>query len=175
MNAKPVWLAAMSEYVPPLAMIAALGCGAWRPREKRRRKALQFVANSLCNIVATDRRYPNEVRRHHPEGGRLVLDILEHRCILNDSDVGAIGIVDRLASWFEAQLTAAQIPASRICSARVAVEYTAAERTYLASGRVWEMYFSLQSEVGTAEHSYVGASPSCTAAIPYGIGAIVAW
>lgn len=176
MNGKPVlWLAALVGCVPPLTLVTELGRSTWPVRERRRHKALQFVANSLCNVVAADRRYPNEVRQNHPEGGRLVLDILGHHCTLNDTDIHTIGIVDRLSNWFDLQLADAQIPASRICTARVDVEYTAAERTYVASGRVWEMHFSLRSEIATRDQSYVGITPECMAAVPYGVGAIVAW
>ncbi len=176
MNIRPVlWLAALTECVPPFAIVSQIGQAAWPVRDKRRRRALQTVANSLCNVIAADRRYPNEVRRNHPEGGRLVLDILERRCTLNNARVDTIGIVDRLSSWFHNELYDARIPENGISSVRVDVEYTAAERTYLASGRVWEMHFSLRSEIGAAGESYVGITPACTAAIPYGIGAIVAW
>lgn len=175
MSSKPVlWLAALAECVPPFAIVSQLSQSAWPPRERRRRRALQAVANSLCNVVAADRRYPNEVRRNHPEGGRLVLDILTRRCTLNDADVDTIGMVDRLGSWLRSQLDGAHIPEARIRFARVDVDYTAAERTYLASGRVWEMHFSLRSEIGTLDQSYVGITAACTAAVPYGIGAI-AW
>ncbi|MEO6866148.1 MAG: hypothetical protein ABI229_11890 [Gemmatimonadaceae bacterium] len=176
MQIKPVqWLAALTEWVPPFAMVSQLGEGIWPSLEHKRDRSLQMVANSLCNVVAADRRYPNEVRLNHPEGGRLVLDILTQRCTLNDTDVDRIGMVDRLSCWFQTQLDDAQIPEARIRFARVDVEYTAAERTYLASGRVWEMHFSLRSEVATMNQSYVGVTPACTAAVPYGIGAIVAW
>jgi hypothetical protein len=176
MSTKPVlWLAAIAEYMPPLAMVSELGRTAWPPRAKQRRRALQAVANSLCTVVTEDRRYPNEVRLNLPEGGRLKLDLLTRRCTLDDTDIVAIGIVDRLSSWLHRQLGDAKISADGICCACVDVEYTARERTYLASGRVWEMRFSLRSEVTTQDQCYVGTTASCTAAVPYGVGAMAAW
>ncbi|HEY5086743.1 MAG TPA: hypothetical protein VII66_05210, partial [Gemmatimonadaceae bacterium] len=159
----------------PLTIVSEIGRTAWAPGSKQRRRTLQSVANSLCNVVAEDRRYPNEVRLNHPQGGRLVLDLLSRRCTLNDTDVDRIGLVDRLSNWLHSQLDDARIQEVRICSARVEVEYTAAERTYLASGRVWEMCFSLRSELATPDQSYVGVTPTCTAAVPYGVGAMVSW
>ena len=176
MSSKPeLWLAALAECVPPFAIVSQIGQYARPLRERRRRRSLQVVANALCNVVAADRRYPNEVRREHPEGGRLVMDILARRCILNDAAVDPLGVVDRLGIWLRHQLGEAAIPEEWIRCVRVAVEYTAAERTYLASGRVWEMDFSLRSEIETPEASYFGVTPACTAAVPYGIGALVAW
>jgi hypothetical protein len=125
--------------------------------------------------VAADRRYPNEVRLNRPSGGRLVIDILARRCTCENTDVTGIGLADRLGQWFHGQLDSAQIPEDRISCARVEVEYTAEERTYLASGRVWEMHFSLRSEIATPEETYIGSTPSCVAAVPYGVGALVAW
>lgn len=176
MSTKPeMWLAALAECVPPFAIVSQIGQYARPLRERRRRRSLQVVANALCNVLAADRRYPNEVRREHPEGGRLVMDILARRCILNDAAVDPLGVVDRLGRWLHHQLGEAGIPEEWIRRARVAVEYTAVERTYLASGRVWEMDFSLRSEIETPEASYFGVTPACTAAVPYGIGALVAW
>lgn len=176
MNARStVWLAALTDYVPPLALMSELGRSAWPSRDRRNRRAFQTVANSLCNMVTADRRYPNEVRLNHPQGGRLVFDVLTRRCTLNDADVNAIGLVDRLRLWLHAQLDNARIPEDRICCVRLAMDYTAAERTYLASGRVWEMTFSLRSEVVTLDQSYVGTAPACKAAVPYGVGALVCW
>jgi len=176
MNARPtLWLAALTDYIPPLALMSEIGLSAWPQRDKHSRKALQSVANSLCNMVTTDRRYPNEVRLNHPQGGLLALDILTRRCTLNDADVNAIGIVDRLRLWLHTQLDNARIPEDRICCVRLEMDYTAGERTYLASGRVWEMHFSLRSEVVTLDQSYVGTAPACTAAVPYGVGALIAW
>ena len=176
MNARPtLWLAALTDYVPPLALVSEMGRNAWIRRDRQRHKALQTVANSLCNMVTVDRRYPNEVRLNHPHGGLLVLDVLTRRCTLNDADVNAIGLVDRLRLWLHAQLDNARIPQDRICCVRLEMDYTAGERTYLASGRVWEMQFSLRSEVATLDQSYVGTAPACTAAVPYGIGALIAW
>jgi hypothetical protein len=170
-----LWFSALAEYVPPLAIVSGIGRGLWRPGEERHRQALQSVATSLCNVVASDRRYPNEVRRNHPHGGRLVLDILTRSCTHNEASVATIGMVDRLNSWLLAELDDSQIPGDRICGVRVEVEYTAAERTYIASGRVWEMQFSLRSEVETPDQSYVGVTPGCMASVPYGIGAAMAW
>jgi hypothetical protein len=131
MNSKPLlWLAALAECVPPFAVVSQIEQYAKPLRERRRCRSLQIVANSLCNVVAADRRYPNEVRRQHPDGGRLVLDILARRCILNDTDVDIMGVVDRLSRWLDTQLVEAEIPEAWICRARVAVDYTAAERTY---------------------------------------------
>ena len=176
MNARPtLWLAALTDYVLPLALVSEFGRNAWPQRDKQRHRALQAVANSLCNMVAMDRRYPNEVRLNHPQGGLLVLDVLGRRCTLNDADVTAIGLVDRLALWLDAQLDSVRIPEDRIRDVRLEMDYTASERTYLASGRVWEMQFSLRSEVVTLDQSYVGTAPPCTAAVPYGVGALTGW
>lgn len=176
MSTKPVlWLAAIAEYMPPLALVSELGRAAWPQRERQRRRALQAVANSLCTVVTEDRRYPNEVRLNLPEGGRLKLDLLTRRCTLDDADIGTIGIVDRLSSWLLRQLGDARIPADGICGARVDVDYTAGEKTYIVSGRVWEMRFSLRSELATRDQCYVGTTAACTAAVPYGVGAMIAW
>jgi len=176
MNARPtLWLAALTDYVLPLTLVSEFGRNAWPQRDKQRHRALQAVANSLCNMVAMDRRYPNEVRLNHPQGGLLVLDVLGRRCTLNDAGVTAIGLVDRLALWLDAQLDSVRIPEDRIRDVRLEMDYTASERTYLASGRVWEMQFSLRSEVVTLDQSYVGTAPPCTAAVPYGVGALTGW
>lgn len=176
MSTRPtMWLAAITDYVVPISLVSEFGRNAWAPRDRQRRRALQTVANSLCNMVTTDRRYPNEVRLNHPHGGLLVLDVLTRRCTLNDADVNAIGLVDRLRLWLHAQLDNARIPEDRICCVRLEMDYTASERTYLASGRVWEMHFSLRSEVVTLDQSYVATTSACTAAVPYGVGALVAW
>ena len=176
MNARPtLWLAALTDYVLPLTLVSEFGRNAWPQRDKQRHRALQAVANSLCNMVAMDRRYPNEVRLNHPQGGLLVLDVLGRRCTLNDADVTAIGLVDRLALWLDAQLDSVRIPEDRIRDVRLEMDYTASVRTYLASGRVWEMQFSLRSEVVTLDQSYVGTAPPCTAAVPYGVGALTGW
>jgi hypothetical protein len=170
-----MWLATIAEYLPPIAIVTVMYRNTVAPREKRRRKALQALANSLCNVVTEDRRYPNEVRLNLPDDGRLVLDLINHRCTVNDSEVGTIGLVDRLNAWLYRQLGDARIPADGICGARIDVNYTASEHTYLASGRVWEMRFSLRSELETPDQCYVGTSATCTAAVPYGVGALVSW
>lgn len=176
MSTKSVlWLAAIAEYMPPIAIVTELGWHSRAPREKQRHKALQAVANSICNVVADDRRYPNEVRLNLPGGGRLVLDLINRRCTLNDADVDTLGIVDRLSAWLYRQLGNARIPADGISGARIDVNYTASERTYLASGRVWEMQFSLRSELATPDQCYVGTTTACTAAVPYGVGALASW
>ena len=170
-----VWLSALTEYVQPLAFAAALGYDRWPPRRRKREQALQTVANSICNIVATDRRYPNEVRRHHPEGGRLVMDILEQRCIVNDSDVDVLRIVGRLGDWLDSHLTASGLGRELVSVARVGVDYSTADRNYLMSGRVWEMRFSLRSEIVAQDMSVVATTPECTAAVPYGTGSPASW
>lgn len=176
MSTRPtLWLAALTDYMPPLALVSELGRTAWNQRDRHRHRALQTVANSLCNMVTVDCRCPNEVRLNHPQGGLLVLDVLARRCTLNDAAVDTIGLVDRIRLWLHNQLDNARIPEDRIRSVRLEMEYTAAERTYLASGRVWEMNFSLRSEVVTLDQSYVGTAPACIAAVPYGVGALVAW
>ena len=170
-----LWLSALSDYVQPVALAAALGYGSWPRQQKKQRRALQFVANSLCDVVASDRRCPNEIRRHYPQSGRLVIDILQRRCTLDDSDARSLGIVDRLGYWLETQLTNTGIRMERVSAARVDVDYTAVERTYLVSGRVWEMNFSLRSEIVAHEQSFVATSTDCTAAVPYGTGLIAPW
>lgn len=170
-----LWLSAFTEYVQPMALAATLGYDRWPPRRRKRQQALQSVANSICNIVATDRRYPNEVRCHHPEGGRLVMDILEHRCIVNDADVEVLAIVERLGHWLDDQLTIMGIGRDRVAAARVGVDYSTADRNYLMGGRVWEMRFSLQSEIVAHDRSFVATTPECTAAVPYGTGSIASW
>jgi len=176
MNTKSVfWIAAIAGYIPPLGVVSEFGRMSWPRTESRRRRALQAVANSLCTVLTEDRRYPNEVRLNLPEGGRLSLDLLTRRCTLNDIDIGTIGIVDRLSLWLHRQLGSAQIPEERIHAARIDVDYTAADRTYLARGRVWEMRFSLRSELAAGDKCYVGTAAPCTAAVPYGVGAIIAW
>ncbi|MDQ2668808.1 MAG: ferrous iron transport protein A [Gemmatimonadota bacterium] len=169
-----LWLSALSEYVQPVALAATLGYDNWPTRQRKRRRVLQYVANSLCNVVAADRRYPNEIRRHCPQSGHLLIDVLERRCLLNDADPGSLGIVDRLGRWLETHLLDMGIRPGRISAARVDVEYSASERTYLLSGRVWEMNFSLKSEIVANDQSFVAMSGDCTAAVPYGTGAI-AW
>lgn len=176
MSTKSVlWLAAIAAYVSPVAIVPELGWDSRAPREKQRHKALQAVANALCNVVTEDRRYPNEVRLHLPDGGRLVLDLINRSCTLNDANVDTIGVVDRLSAWMYRQLGNARIPADGICGARIDVNYTASERTYLARGRVWEMHFSLRSELATPDQCYVGTTAACTVAVPYGVGALASW
>lgn len=170
-----VWLATLLDYGPSRALVSSIGSTGWPPRERKRRKALQFVANALCNVVVSDRRYPGELRRHHPEGGRLVIDILERRCVLNDSDVETLGIVERLGQWLDTQTSDTNLVPGRISEARVDVDYTAAERNYVMSGRVWEMRFSLRSEIVAQDQRFIATSPECTAAVPYGTGSIAPW
>jgi hypothetical protein len=168
------WLVSLAGRIP-FPPGAEFSLAQWVPSERRRRRVLQAVANSLCNVVIADRRYPNETRRKYPEGGRLVLDVLTRRCTLNDAAVAPMGIADRLNVWLHAQLREAGIPKDQIRGARMDIEYSCAERTYLASGRVWEMHFSLRSEISTQDRHYFGTAPACTAAVPYGIGAITMW
>lgn len=170
-----VWLSALTEYVAPMAIAATLGLDRWPLRNRKRQHALQSVANSICQIVASDRRYPNEIRRHYPEGGHLVMDILEHRCIVNDADVEALEIVNRLSHWLDEQLTVNGIGRERVSAARVGVEYSTADRNYLMKGRVWEIRFSLNSEIVAHDQTFVSSSRECTAAVPYGTGSMASW
>ncbi|MDQ2891009.1 MAG: hypothetical protein M3R65_10745 [Gemmatimonadota bacterium] len=168
-------LSALSEYVYPVTRAATLRLNELPSRRKKRIQALQFVANSLCNAVASDRRYPNEVRRSNPEGGHLFIDILARRCRVNDSDVETIGVVHRLGPWLDGQLGEAGIRGDRISAACVHVDYTAADRTYLLGGRVWEMRFSLRAEIVSQNQSFVATAGQCAAAVPYGSGSIALW
>ncbi len=171
-----LWLSALSEYVQPAALAAAaLGQDVWPPNQKKQRNALQFVAKSLCNVITTDRRYPNEVRQHLPGGGHLVMDLLRRRCALDDADVNDLGIVHRLSDWLDTQLDESGIRSGRISEARVELSYTSAEHTYLASGRVWEMHYSVRSAIRSGQQTFFATTPDCKAAVPYGIGAIALW
>ncbi|HEV2642529.1 MAG TPA: hypothetical protein VGT98_07475 [Candidatus Elarobacter sp.] len=127
----------------------------------------------MCRVAASDKRSAAEVRRTHPDGGRLTLDLLGGQCTLNGVPTEAIGLVSRLQRWLDDQLAAESIPASRIRRALVEIEYTVAERNYLQRGRVWEMHYSLRSEIATDGKVYEGTIPQCMASVAYGASA--AW
>lgn len=138
-----------------------------------RRKALQEITDTLCRVAASDKRCAAEIRGAHPDGGRLSLDLIAARCTLNGTPMEAIGLVSRLQQWLAAHLETAEIPVARIRRARVDIEYTVAERNYLARGRVWEMHFSLRSEIATDGRIYESSIPQCMASVAY--GASVLW
>lgn len=145
----------------------------WIPRERMRRKALQEIADAACRTAASDKRSAAEIRRAHPDGGRLVLDLLTATCTLNGTIIEPIGLVSRLREWLEHQFEASNIPPDRIRRARIEIDYTVAERNYLQRGQVWEMHYSLRSELATDGKVYGGEIPQCMASVAYGAG--VSW
>jgi hypothetical protein len=124
-----------------------------------RRKALQGVANTLCQMVDGDGRYHDDDRLARFGGGLLVIDALIGESTHNGRPVAPpLFLADRMRAWLNAELARLGLQPVALLTARVEVPYTV-EATEREGMRLWELGFTCRSEISTDEATYVG-SPS---------------
>lgn len=166
------WLPHWLDSGPLATVVGSLGRAIRPTRGRTRRKTFDDLANTICDAIAMDRRFPNEMRLARLSGGRFVVDILGQQCLQDGQTLPPLGVAERARQRLHRQIEMVQIAEEELCRAIIEVEYSVAQRNYLQSGRVWEMQCSVTSEIADAAgRMFAGASAPFTASIPYGVGA----
>lgn len=131
------------------------------------RKVLKGFANTLCYILAGDKRYAYDIALSRLGGGLLRLDLLANTASLNGRPLDGFTLVDHLAEWLRTSLDRARIPGDGIKLAVVEVPYTVTDegRTH-GSEQIVTMHFAPRSEIATDEKVYAGTAPAFETSLP---------
>jgi len=120
-----------------------------------RRKVLQDLANTLCQMLVGWRMGEDFERMAELPDGTLSFDLLQ-KTVRHDSDGElALWIMGELAAWLQARLAAEAIDPSRLLSAQMEVRFKIEPRP-TKKDRIVVFDFDCRSVIATDEREYRG-------------------
>lgn len=120
-----------------------------------RRKVLQDLANTLCQMVVGFRMAEDMERMADLPGGTLSFDLLRETVRHSSDGELTLWITGELAAWLQARLCAEAIDPSRLLSAQLEVRFKV-EKRETEKTRIVAFDFACRSLLATDEKEYRG-------------------
>ncbi len=120
-----------------------------------RRKVLQDIANTLCQMMVGWRMGDDfELIAELPDG-KLVLDLIEQTTTHDSGTSPSLWITGELAAWFQDRLKVLNIPAEKIISVTVEASFRT-DRIKTNKKKIVSFDFDVRSRIETDEKTYDG-------------------
>lgn len=120
-----------------------------------RRKVLQDIANTLCQMFVGWRLGDDYEKVAELPDGTLDLDLLAETANHSSGVTPALWITGELSAWLKHRLEVHNVPLSSIKVVRLAVTYTT-DRIKTNRKKILSFDFSCRSVVETDESQYIG-------------------
>lgn len=120
-----------------------------------RRKVLQDIANTLCQMVVGWRMGDDYERIADMPDGTLVFDLLAAKVDHNLVEAPQLWIAGELNAWLLSRLVVEHIPVEAIVSASLVVEYKT-DRIKTNRKKIVSFDFVCRSTIETSDKNYTG-------------------